>query len=262
MLDSLSLQAQNITANTTLTVAGPSGLGVDLVVFGSGTASQLTTGATLYAAAGNFANNLQSRLTNPGSPGSGGRLRFRNDSAFPQPITPAGSDTISGVAMIPAGGIVDLYCDGVSAWYSFAATGGSAQSQTQSFTLSTANVTGMYAAPVALIPAPGAGKVIVVEKITGKVVFNTTAFAAGGVFLAQYAATANGAGINAGSGTIAAAIINSVANALFTLNGAAYAGGAATGLLNVGVFASNQTGAFTTGDGSVVLTIKYSIITP
>jgi hypothetical protein len=260
MLDSLTLQTQSITANTTIAVAGPANLGVDLVVFTSATASQLTTGLTLYAALGNFANNLQSRLTNPGSPGSGGRLRIRNDSAFPQPITAAGSDTIYGVSLLPPGAAIDLYCDGISGWYSVSAS--SAGSQTQKVTLTTANVLGMYAAPVAVLPAPGANSIIVLEKVTGKVVFNSAAFAAGGVFLLQYDSTANGAGINAGSGTIAAAIINSAANALFTLNGAAYTGGAATGLLNKGLYASNQTGAYTTGDGSVVLTIKYLIVTP
>jgi hypothetical protein len=265
MLDQLTLQVQNITANTTITVPGPGGLGVDLVVFGSGTASQLTTGLTLYGAAGNFANNLQSRLTNPGQAGSGGRIRVRNDSAFPQPITAAGSDTIYGVSLLPPNSFVDLFSDGISGWYVegpfMSSTSGASGLIVAQTTLTAAQVLAMYAAPIQIVVAPAAGQVVRAvdfELSTAP----STQFANGGAVILQYDSTANGAGTNSLTNTIAAAIINNASAQFAALKGADLTGAAASGFAAKGLYISNATGAFTAGTGSTVkLTVTYRVIT-
>ena len=181
-----------------------------------------------------------------------------NDPASKNIVTvAAGTGSIVGNVTLYPGQSAIFNGDGIASFYNFAPA---PSFGTLIATLSTANIIAMYTTPVSVIPSPGANKMIRVVSVTGKVVFNTTAFASGGVFILQYDSTANGAGLNSGSGTIAAAIINGVANQGFTLNGAAYTGGVLTGLANKALYASNQTGVFATGDGSVVLTIDYKIV--
>ena len=191
---------------------------------------------------------------------TGGRVRIANLAASKNVVIVAtAAGTIVGPGILYPGQAAVFDSDGINQWIS---TDWPPLFGTQQVTLSTANITGMYATPVSLLPAPGTSRIIRVVSIVGKVVFNSAAFASGGVFIVQYDSTANGAGVNAASGTIAAAIINGSANQIFTLNGAALTGAAATGFLNKALYASNQTGAFTTGDGSVVLTITYQVVTP
>ena len=129
--------------------------------------------------------------------------------------------------------------------------------------LTAAQVNGMYATPVQLIAAPGAGKLILIDSILWDIAFVSAQYAAGGAIAAQYGATIHGAG-PAASGTLAAASLNGVAASGFLSN----AGSA--GLLNVAasdsentaVFLSNATAAFTTGDSTVNLYIKYRVVTP
>ncbi len=129
--------------------------------------------------------------------------------------------------------------------------------------LTAAQVNGMYATPVQLLPAPGAGKLIIVDSILWDIAFVSAQYAAGGAIAAQYGNTIHGAG-PAASGTLAAASLNGVVASGFLSN----AGSA--GLLNVtaaasentAVFISNATAAFTTGDSTVNLYIRYRIVTP
>lgn len=265
MLDSLSQQVQSITANTTITVAGPSSNGVDLIVFGAATASQLSTGVTLYAAAGNFASNLQSRLTNPGSTGSGGRLRIRNDSAFPQLITPAGADTLNGPSFVNPGTFVDMYCDGISSWYVVQPVSGGAaggQGLTVQVPISSAQILALFGTSVQLVPAPGAGNVIIVDSWTNKMVTTATQYANGGVVGVQYDSTVNGAGVLAVTGTLAAALVNAAAATAFQQFGPTAVAVGTVVPVNKGIFLSNATAAFITGTGTMQVTLKYRILTP
>lgn len=123
---------------------------------------------------------------------------------------------------------------------------------------------GMYAAPFLLIPAPGAGMAILVKQITVAMTFVTTQFAAGGAVIAQYEATIHGAGSNScGTDTIAAAVITGFAasGSAGMLGRIPIAGIADATFVNQGVYLSNQTGAFTTGDGTFNIHCFYSIVT-
>lgn len=125
-------------------------------------------------------------------------------------------------------------------------------------TLSNANITGMYAAPVEILAAQGAGKGIMVHRFFLQQEFNSAAFTGGGAVILQYNNTANGAGTQA-SDTFSDTIFSSGAN-----TGQMQVGqlpiSAATVYDNIGIYISNQTAAFATGDGTAIYRIWYSII--
>lgn len=118
---------------------------------------------------------------------------------------------------------------------------------------------GMYAAPKLLVAAPGANKLIVVDKIDLVMTFVAAAYAAGGVVGAQYDSTVHGAGA-AASATEAAADFFAAASTTFHLGGGLSTGAPFTTSVNKGLYLSNLTGAFTTGDGTWVAHIWYKII--
>lgn len=129
-------------------------------------------------------------------------------------------------------------------------------------TLTAAQVNGMYATPVQLLAAPGAGKLILIDSILWDITFVSAQYASGGAIQAQYGNTIHGGGSPA-SASIAAATLNGVAASGFIANGS----GAATlnapaTVENTSVYLSNATGAFTTGDSTVTLYVRYRVVTP
>jgi len=129
--------------------------------------------------------------------------------------------------------------------------------------LTAAQVNGMYATPVQLLPAPGAGKLIIIDSILWDIAFVSAQYAAGGAIAAQYGNTIHGAG-PAASGTLAAASLNGVAASGFLSNAgsAGLLNVAASASENTAVYLSNASAAFTTGDSTVNLYIRYRIVTP
>lgn len=121
-------------------------------------------------------------------------------------------------------------------------------------TLTTAQIAGMYAAPVLLVPLPAAGYMHVVISFTLNADNATAAFGGGGVVLVQYSNTANGAG-TAATSTINGGIFSTdAANRVAVATGAAVSQAASasfiSGTATAGLYISNQTGAFTTGGGA------------
>lgn len=127
--------------------------------------------------------------------------------------------------------------------------------QLAAVTVNTAGVTGMFAAPFQLIAAPGAGKSIVVHRSMIRVIAGGTQFASGGVVAPQIGATVHGGGTLV-STTLPAATVNAASSSDTELDDT---GANITLTQNTGVFLSNATGAFTTGNGSLVVFIWYSI---
>lgn len=131
-----------------------------------------------------------------------------------------------------------------------------------SVAVSAAEFNGAYAAPKLLIAAPGANKMIIVDRMEMVMTFVSAGFASGGVVFAQYDSTANGAGVKA-TNTEAAADFFAVASNVFAFIGTS---GNTVGALpfstcaNKGLYLSNATGAFTTGDSTFVVKIHYRII--
>jgi len=118
---------------------------------------------------------------------------------------------------------------------------------------------GMYVTPKLLVPAGGANTIISVQDINYEVNYGGAAFAAGGVFNAEYDAVANGAG-TAATTTSTAATAFWAADSLLKQTGV-MASAAATLLVNKGIYLSNLTGAFTTGTSVVTAHVRYAVLT-
>jgi hypothetical protein len=118
---------------------------------------------------------------------------------------------------------------------------------------------GMYATPIQIVAAPGANKAIVIDKFWLNMTFVAAQYAAGGVVSLQYENTVHGAGV-AASQTVAAATINGIAaNSFLALTSVTAVTATAT-VVNQGVYLSNATGAFTTGDGTWTWDCWYRIV--
>lgn len=127
-----------------------------------------------------------------------------------------------------------------------------------SVAITAAQFNAMYTTPILLVSAPGANNLIVVNRMELIMTYNSAAYAAGGVVAAQYDSTANGAGVKA-TNTEAAADFQATASNTFLFNGAT---GAApfTTTVNKGLYLSNATAVFTTGNSPFVAKIFYKIV--
>ena len=122
-------------------------------------------------------------------------------------------------------------------------------------TMSSVEFAGAYAAPHLLVAAAGANTLLVLESAQVLMTYVTTQYANGGVAHIQYDSTGNGAGIIASTTQIAA----DFADAASTANG--FNQGIVkqpfTTCVNKGLYFSNITGAFDTGDSTFVVHIWY-----
>lgn len=119
---------------------------------------------------------------------------------------------------------------------------------------------GMYATPVQVIAAQGANTAIIVESAVLNMTFVSAQYAAGGAVGLQYGNAAHLAGAPA-SATEAAADFNAAAaSTLFRLGGGLSTGALVSAAVNTGVFISNASGAFTTGDGTWKVRAWYRVI--
>ena len=123
--------------------------------------------------------------------------------------------------------------------------------------LTAANILGMNAAPVSILPAPGAGKAIVVDNILFEMTTTATAFANGGVVSFPY----HGGSTNSHSGTIPAAVVTAGAGTSNTQLGPATGSNGTTIPANTGVDITNATAPFITGTGTAKVQIWYQIVT-
>lgn len=128
---------------------------------------------------------------------------------------------------------------------------------TASVTLTAAQVLAAYGTPQLLVPAPGAGRVVVPNFCTLYTNVGTV-FGGGGVGIVQWDNTVHGAGTNALAATFPSAEITAASSQIYSLNG--NTGNAITGVTNKGLYFSNQTGAFTGGANST-LTFNLEYIT-
>jgi len=121
-------------------------------------------------------------------------------------------------------------------------------------TLTAAQIIAMYGTPQSILPAPAAGQVLVIDQIIAQMKPGATQFTGGGAVTFQYHGTA----VVPHSGNVPAATINAAAvseNVVPPPTGTIQPP-AATGL-----DITNGTAAFATGNGTLVVTVFYSIIT-
>jgi hypothetical protein len=128
--------------------------------------------------------------------------------------------------------------------------------------ITSADITGMYAAPLLLVPAPGYNLVLLPKQAMMILNYGGTTYTSGGVTNIQYTNIANGAGYYASANIAAASftqtsgvIINipcqfpSASNYEWTINQIA----------DQGLYLSNQTNPFATGNGTGLLHLWYSV---
>jgi hypothetical protein len=128
--------------------------------------------------------------------------------------------------------------------------------------ITAAQFNGMYTAPKLILAAGGANTLIVVHRAILAMTFVSAAYAAGGVVGFQYDSTVHGAGV-AATNTEAAADFFAAASTSFQFEGVSgntVAISPFTTSVNKGIYLSNLTQDFTTGDGTFVCHLWYSII--
>lgn len=124
--------------------------------------------------------------------------------------------------------------------------------------ITAAEFNGMYAAPKLLVAAGGANTLLVIDKVDLLMTYVSANYAAGGVVAVQYDSTANGLGVIASTTRIAADFQAAVSTG-FGFNMGVVAQTFST-TVNKGLYLSNITGAFTTGDSTFVAHIWYKIV--
>jgi hypothetical protein len=130
----------------------------------------------------------------------------------------------------------------------------SASGQSVQVSLSSAQILALNATPVSLVPAQGAGKVILVTSIVFKMITTSTQYANGGVVEFRYT-NASGALV---TGTVAAAVVTATAGTTYTT----VIPVAVTQVANAAIVVDNATAPFITGTGTAVVTVNYQVITP
>lgn len=136
---------------------------------------------------------------------------------------------------------------------------GLAQQATVNLTLS--QFQGMYATPVQLLPAPGAGLMNIIDSLYVNYVYGSAVLAGGGVVGAQYGNTAHLAGETASATEAASDYTAAAANTMFRIGGGLGTGAGTAGAINTAVYMSNATAPFTGGTGgSFVVTVNYRTI--
>lgn len=131
--------------------------------------------------------------------------------------------------------------------------------QYASVAITAAQFNGMYAAPFLLIAAPGANRQIIIDQMVLVMTFVSAQYAAGGVVAAQYDSTVHGAGVLATAAEAAADFTGAAASTTFRQS-MSLAVAPFTTTVNKGIYLSNATAAFTTGDSTFVAKIWYHTI--
>jgi len=120
--------------------------------------------------------------------------------------------------------------------------------------LTAAQLEAMYAAPVSILPAPGAGYMIVVDRIELEITAGGTAFTAGGAISFVY----HGGSVSPhGSNIPASDLTGAAGTATYQLPPAS---SVIVPPANTGIDITNATQAFASGNGSAVALVQYRII--
>ena len=202
---------------------------------------------TLYTPIGNFAEGFQTQ--NVGNV----RVIKTDSSAFAVTVAAAAGSIVGQTVIAQQNQGVQYISDGIGTWYATGMIQNGFQSQ---IALSAAEILALNATPKTLVPAAGAGTIIVVDRIILKMVRTATQFASGGAVETRYT---NGSGAKV-TADISASLVTGAA-------GTAYSSVAGvttelTPVANAAIVITNATGAFTTGTGTGLVTVQFRIVTP
>lgn len=163
-----------------------------------------------------------------------------------------GTSTILNAAALPANGTVQILDN----------RGGSGSvTSVLTVAIPNAQVLTLNSVGVPLIPAPGAGNLIQVDRLWVEQIAVTAAFASGGAITAAYGTQASQ---TAATGAIAVSVLTGGAGTTNQIGSAlavAPANGNSSVLLNKAVGLYAATADFTTGGGSIICKIAYRILT-
>lgn len=178
---------------------------------------------------------------------------IKTDSS-PNPVTiaTAAGSLVGQVVLRQQYQSVTFRSDGIATWYSFDPIQNSFEAVVS---LTAANLIAMNGAPVTLIPAPGAGKVVIVEDILFKMTRTATAFTNGGALEFRYT---NGSGAKV-SADIASSVVTT-GGAGLELNRVGHVVTSLTPVANAPIVITNATAAFATGTGTAQVIIKFRVL--
>lgn len=131
--------------------------------------------------------------------------------------------------------------------------------QTRTTSLTATQIQGMYGTPVSVVPAPGAGKIVVVDSYVFSMTPTTTSFTAGGVVRLIYNSSAS----TTVAGTLTANCVTT-GNAGLTNNyfiTGVNSSFTAPGVANAAILITNDSAAFATGTGTAKVIVNYQIVT-
>jgi predicted RecA/RadA family phage recombinase len=121
-------------------------------------------------------------------------------------------------------------------------------------TLTAAQILAMNGAPVSILPAPAAGQVLVINQIIVQMKPGSTQFTGGGAVTFPYHGTA----VTPHGGNVPAATVNS---ATATENVLAPPSATYQPPISTGLDITNGTAAFAAGNGTMIVTVFYSLMT-
>lgn len=234
---------QTTTADFTYSSGSPTATsGMPDLLLVNTTSGNITV--TLPAALGNYSN----------ASNGNGPLRIVNTGATGYAVNVATADgtVFSNNRLLGQYSSAVYTSDGVTGWFDGAQIGVAAEAK---IALSSAQILALNSTPVSLIPAPGAGKVIIVENICLQMTTTATQYANGGALEFRYT-NASGSKVTA---DIAAAVVTAAAGTSYTS-----VAGVTTSLTNVvnsAVVVNNATAPYITGNGTAILNIKYRVVT-
>ena len=127
--------------------------------------------------------------------------------------------------------------------------------QTVTIAVNAATFKALYDTPLQIV-AGVAGKLIVPIAMTVSMTFVSAQYTGGGVFNLEYDNVAHGAGV-AASATVAAATINGWAASSAIMVAGALASSPFTSVVGKGLWLSNQSADFATGDSTFNITVSY-----
>lgn len=131
--------------------------------------------------------------------------------------------------------------------------------KTVQVSLTAAQIIGMAAAPVVVIPAV-TGKAIILDDMVFDLTGTATQFTSGGVVNLQYKATATGAGTTLHADIAATVVTGATARTITQRIAKDLTSTATADITGIGVYISNKTGAFATGTGTAVVTARYHLV--
>lgn len=121
------------------------------------------------------------------------------------------------------------------------------------FNLSSANILGMFATPIEVIPAPGANKLIILESCVFKLTYNSVQYTGGGTVALRQGSNGNNLILSVITNTFVNGSVDTINQSNATSSGVSRAS-------NDNIVITNTIGAFMNGNSTATLYIRYHIV--